>query len=295
MLVNGKVWPYLNVEPRLYRLRVLNGCNARILNLGIGGVTMWQIGAEGGLFDAPVPVANVVLAPAERADLLVDFSALAGFPAQLKNAAPPRGVVTPAPQLQQVLQFNVAAGTPVAPTIPATLLGGATASLPDPGPAKRRYFTLNEFGVDTPGWRLTINGVGFDAANVDFPTRGDVEQWYYINLTGDTHPMHTHLFTFQVVGRVPFNAAAYTAAAPATPLGSTGIDPTPFFTGPMVGPGPTERGFKDTVKANPGQVTIIRMKFDLPSTASKKPQAYVHHCHIVEHEDNDMMRPFIVR
>jgi spore coat protein A len=78
MLVNGKVWPYLDVEPRMYRLRILNGCNARILNLDVGGVTFWQIGAEGGLFDVPVAVNQLVLAPAERADVLVDFSRFAG-------------------------------------------------------------------------------------------------------------------------------------------------------------------------------------------------------------------------
>src|SRR6266581_2445449 len=72
MLVNGKVWPYLNVEPRLYRFRILNGCNARILNLGLGGARLWQIGAEGGMWDQPVPVKHLVLAPAERADVIAD-------------------------------------------------------------------------------------------------------------------------------------------------------------------------------------------------------------------------------
>ena len=78
MLVNGKVWPFLEVEPRMYRFRILNGCNARILNLDIPGAKMWQIGAEGGMWDAPVPVTQLVLAPAERADVLIDFSKFAG-------------------------------------------------------------------------------------------------------------------------------------------------------------------------------------------------------------------------
>ena len=107
--------------------------------------------------------------------------------------------------------------------------------------------------------------------------------------------MHTHLVTFQVVGRTPFDADAYEAAAPgAGPYGvAGGFDPTPFATGPMLPPDPTERGFKDTVKVNPGSFTRIRAKFDLP-TGVFAPQTYVHHCHIVEHEDNDMMRPFTV-
>ena len=105
--------------------------------------------------------------------------------------------------------------------------------------------------------------------------------------------MHLHLVTFQVIGRTPFDAQAY-AAAYSGPHGVPGgIDPTPFATGPMLGPAPEERGFKDTVKANPGYFTTIRAKFELPTGVSA-PQRYVHHCHIVEHEDNDMMRPFVV-
>src|SRR5512132_3671946 len=129
MLVNGKVWPFLNVEPRLYRFRILNGCNARILNLDIPGTRMWQIGAEGGLWDAPVPVTQLVLAPAERADVIVDFSTRAGQRVPMSNHRPPKPVATPAPPLTQVMQLRV--GTTVTqpgPTsIPSTLLGGRAA------------------------------------------------------------------------------------------------------------------------------------------------------------------------
>ena len=292
MLVNGKAWPFLNVEPRLYRFRVLNGCNARILNLDIGAARMWQIGAEGGLWDQPVPVKQLVLAPAERADVLVDFSRLAGSTTVVKNAAPPKPVSTPAPSLTAVMQIRVADTTPVSPVIPATLLGGVRADLPSP--AKRRFITLNEVAPGTADWRLTLNGAGFDAPPTENPTAGTVEDWYYVNLTEDTHPMHTHLFMEQVIGRVPFDVAAYTAAAGTGPLGVPGgVDPSPFATGPLVPADPSERGFKDTVKANPGSFTIIRGRFDLP-TGVTAPQTYVYHCHIVEHEDNDMMRPFVV-
>ena len=99
MLVNGKVWPYLDVEPRMYRFRILNGCNARILDLDIGGVNFWQIGAEGGMWDKPVPVKQMVLAPAERADVLVDFSGFAGKTLLLRNGKPPAPVSNPAPPL----------------------------------------------------------------------------------------------------------------------------------------------------------------------------------------------------
>ena len=103
----------------MYRLRILNGCNARILNLDIGGPTFWQIGAEGGLFDVPVPVKQMVLAPAERADVLVDFSKFAGERLVMKNHKPQKPVSNPAPQLESVMQIRV--GTTVSQPGPATI------------------------------------------------------------------------------------------------------------------------------------------------------------------------------
>ena len=293
MLVNGKVWPFLDVEPRLYRFRVLNGCNARILNLDIGGARMWQIGAEGGLWDKPVPVTQLVLAPAERADVLVDFSRLAGAMLPMKNLKPPKPVSTPAPPLTQVMQIRV--GKTVSqpgPTSIPTSLPGRAADIPGPV-AKVRYITLNEIAAETVDWVLLLNGADFEEAPTETPRFGTVEEWVYVNLTGDTHPMHTHLVTFQVVGRTPFDADAYQAAYGGPNGVPGGIDPTPFATGPMLPPDPTERGFKDTVKVNPGYFTTVRAKYDLP-TGVTTPQTYVYHCHILEHEDNDMMRPFTV-
>jgi spore coat protein A len=295
MLVNGKVWPFLEVEPRMYRFRILNGCNARILDLDIGGARFSQIGAEGGMWDIPVPVTEMVLAPAERADVLVDFSGLAGETLQMINHRPRAPVSNPAATLTSVMEIRVGPTVtqPGPTTIPATLRGGRKADLTNP--VKTRYITLNEIAAETAGWFLNLNGLRFDPASAgERPTVGTVEDWVYINLTGDTHPMHTHLFTHQVIGRTPFNVAAYVAAVGVTPNGVPGgHDPTPFATGPMEPSAPEERGFKDTVKANPGYFTTIRGKFDLPMGVTA-PQTYVHHCHIVEHEDNDMMQPFTV-
>jgi spore coat protein A len=297
MLVNGKVWPFLNVEPRLYRFRILNGCNARILNLDIGGPNFWQIGAEGGMWDIPVQVKNLVLAPAERADVIVDFTKFAGQTLVMKNHKPHSPVSNPAPQLPQVMQIRVGTTVPQpGPTsIPSSLLGGRAAIVTGPI-AATRYITLNEIDVDEPTWFLNLNGLHFEDPITETepaPKVGTVEDWVYVNVTGDTHPMHTHLVTFQVVGRTPFDAEAYEEAYGGPNGVPGGIDPSPFATGPEEPPDPTERGFKDTVKANPGYFTRIRAKFDLP-TGVMAPQTYVHHCHIVEHEDNDMMRPFTV-
>ncbi|MGE5828656.1 MAG: multicopper oxidase family protein [Micromonosporaceae bacterium] len=294
MLVNGKVWPFLEVEPRLYRFRILNGCNARILELDLGGTPLWQIGAEGGLWDRPVPMRRLVLAPAERADVIVDFRLLAGQTLVLKNFRPSSPVVTPAPALLQVMQIRVGATvSQPGPTSVPTSLPGHAANLPSP--VRTRFITLNEVGIDTAGWFLNLNGVRFGEPGAALlPAAGTVEDWVYVNLTGDTHPMHTHLFMHQVIGRTPFDVEAYLAANPGGPDGVPGgIDPTPFATGPMLPPEPEERGFKDTVKANPRFFTTIRGRFDLP-TGVVAPQTYVHHCHIVEHEDNDMMQAFTV-
>jgi spore coat protein A len=292
MQVNGKVWPFLDVEPRMYRFRILNGCNARILNLNLGGAPLFQIGAEGGMWDIPVAVKQIVLAPAERADLLIDFSKMAGQTLTVGNSSPPKPVATPAPPLSQVMQIRV--GTTVSqpgPTTIPTSLPGRAANLA--GPDRTRFITLNEVAPNTANWFLNLNGLHFDAAVSENPKAGTIEDWVYVNLTPDTHPMHSHLVNFQVVGRTPFDAAAYQPAN-GTPTGVPGgIDPSSFATGPMQPPEPTERGFKETVKANPGYLTRIRARYELPAGVTG-PQNYVYHCHIVEHEDNDMMRPFTV-
>jgi spore coat protein A, manganese oxidase len=294
MLVNGKVWPFVDVEPRLYRLRILNGCNARIMDLRLG-VPMWQIGAEGGMWDQPVRVKNLVLAPAERADVIADFSHARGQTLVLQNPTPRPPVSTPAPTLKPVMQFRV--GTKVTqqgPTsVPASLPGRA-ADLPDP--RETRYITLNEVAPETASWSLNLNGLDFEpsiSAPTETPKAGTVEDWVYVNMTGDTHPMHTHLVTHQVIGRTPFDVAAYQAKFGGDKGVPGGNDPTPYATGPLEPPDPAERGFKDTTKANPGYFTTIRAKFDLP-TGVTASQTYVYHCHIVEHEDNDMMLPFRV-
>ena len=300
MLVNGKVWPFLNVEPRMYRFRVLNGCNARIMSLHIDGVPMWQIGAEGGMWDKPVPVTHLVMAPAERADVIVDFSQSRGQKLLLQNATPQDPVSTPAPELEAVMQIRV--GTTVrqqGPTsVPTSLLGGRAANVTGPV-ATTRFITLNEVAPETAAWTLNLNGLDFEKVvngkqkETETPKVGTVEDWVYINTTGDTHPMHPHLVTHQVIGRTPFDVDRYVAENGGPNGVPGGIDPAPYATGDMVPADPTERGFKDTTKANPGYFTTIRAKFDLP-TGVTAPQTYVYHCHIVEHEDNDMMLPFTI-
>jgi FtsP/CotA-like multicopper oxidase with cupredoxin domain len=205
-------------------------------------------------------------------------------------------------------------------SIPAMLKGGSKPNLGSETPVKTRYITLEEF-LDDDGdpVMLAINGRFFDdGADEDDgevderPLSGTVEDWSFVNISADTHPIHMHLTNFQVMGRTPLNGVAYAQdlenaravaankplpypARPAPPplLANNTIDPTPYLLGPEVPPAANERGWKDTVGAHPNQVTRIRQRFDLPVDASV-PQKYVYHCHILEHEDNDMMRPYEV-
>jgi len=323
MLVNGKVWPKLIVEPAVYRFRVLNGCNARIVDLqiatadGHASVAMVIIGTEGGLLPVnPAGANGLVMAPAERFDVICDFRRFAGQTLLMTNASPPGPVSTPAPPLAQVMQITVkhtaASGAPMSVPGPGSLPANQKVTeLTSLGPPKlsggsvpARTITLNEVAADTPRWSLNLNAHAYGNPHpvTETLTWNSVEDWYFVNTTPDTHPMHTHLFTFKVMGRYNYDADGY-AAKYGTANGVPQLDVstlTPFLQSGLIAPDPAETGLKETVKANPGQVTVVRAKFSLPSTALSgagelvKPQKYVHHCHIVEHEDNDMMERTVV-
>jgi spore coat protein A, manganese oxidase len=329
MLVNGKIWPALTVEPAVYRFRVLNGCNARILNLKIAKpndqtVPLTIIGTEGGLLPLnPVGTNSLVMTPAERFDVIVDFRPFAGQTLFMNNTNPPSGVVsTPAPSLTQVMKITVKqTASPGAPTkvppagsLQDSQVNDAVNALTALGLPKlsggtntavgTRMITLNEVTPHTPTWKLNLNAHPYGDPNpvTETLTWNTVEDWYFVNFTPDTHPMHTHLFTFRVMGRYNFDTKRYAAAFG----GENGVPQAnvttlaPFLKSGLIAPPPEETGLKETVKVNPGQVTVVRAKFTPPSTvldSSGNPttQKYVHHCHIVEHEDNDMMERVIVQ
>ncbi|MGZ6839618.1 MAG: multicopper oxidase family protein [Frankiaceae bacterium] len=321
MLVNGVCSPVLDVEPAIYRLRILNGCNARFLNLKFQNVgpgvapppKLTQIGAEQGLFKTPVTLKSLPMVNAERADVIVDFRKFAGQKLLLRNANMPKPYATPAPRLQDIMKFRVslpstqATNAPLAAVPTGTIDGGEAAGTGLGGirVAHSRQIVLQEWNAGLPGWHLTLSPYSvnklmlpavapittpdqaacFHISRSDIllkgfvpeePRSGTVEEWEFYNYTPDTHPMHMHLTRFQLVDRRPIGTAA----------GAVGT----------LGPEPWEQGWKDTVAAHPGMVTRIRQKFDLPArvTPGTRDATYVYHCHIVEHEDNDMMRPFIV-
>jgi spore coat protein A, manganese oxidase len=323
MLVNGKIWPKLTLEPAVYRFRVLNGCNARIVDLRIftadcrTAVPLVIIGTEGGLLPMnPASTNGLVMAPAERFDVICDFRRFAGRTLLMTNTSPPSPVSTPAPPLIKVMQIRVkhkaSSGAPMSVpgpgSLPANQKVTELTSLGPPmlsgGSVAARMITLNEVAADTPSWKLNLNAHPYgDPDPVTEMLRWkSVEDWYFVNTTPDTHPMHTHLFTFKVMGRYNYDVDGYVAKY-GNANGVPQLDVStlaPFLQSPLIAPDPDEAGLKETVKANPGQVTVVRAKFSLPSTALNgagklvKPQKYVHHCHIVEHEDNDMMERMIV-
>jgi len=284
ILVNGEAWPFLNVEPRKYRFRLLNGSDSRVYTLRLSsGTSFTQIGGDQGYLPAPVTLTQLTIAPGERADVIVDFAGLQGQQVIIRNNAKtpfPSGTAADPQTVGQIMAFNV--GTtitvPDAP-IPATLV--PVSPLVQSGAT--RQLLLSE-GTDQYGRLEVMLGtikdgrLTFRAPVTENPNLNDVEVWEIYNDTPDTHPIHLHLVQFQVLGRQKFSATT----DPVTGA-LTGVNLVGNASGPAAG----ETGFKDTVQMNPGEVTRIIAKFDLPGK-------YVWHCHILSHEDNEMMRPYCV-
>jgi bilirubin oxidase len=310
IVVNGKTWPNLNVEPRRYRLRLLNGCNSRFLILKLVTnplaarpaapvLPFAQIGSEGGFLPAPVVLDQLLMGLAERADVIVDFTGLpVGTEIYLINEAPdePFGGGAPFEDFEpadvnttgQVMKFTIVPLTGRDNSLPVDQL--TLPAFTPLGPAIRtRKVSLNELDsavLKNVGPREALLGIvddmGFpmpmmwDEPVTENPGLGDTEIWEIYNFTADAHPIHIHEVQFQVVNRQLLVTD------------SEGISVAPaMIAGPLVDPELWESGYKDSVIAYPGQVTRLKAKFDLPGQ-------YVWHCHIVEHEDNEMMRPLRV-
>jgi spore coat protein A len=294
-VVNGAIYPVLRVEPRRYRLRLLNAANTRFFNFYLNLaksptdipslVTLQQIGSDGGFLSSPFSLQKVLLAPAERADLIVDFSGHEGKTITLSNsaAAPYPGwellQALHAP-LSELMQFRV--DLPLKPSLSGKGVVSRTSSLP---PLVRwdasqtvvtRDFVLSE-RMDSQGKSLgaQINRKGYDDPVTEFPKLGSMEKWRFINTTDDAHPMHLHLVQFQILERQGFDFGAF-------------LQNKLQFVGSPRPPAPNEAGWKDTAVVNPRDVLTILVRFE------GYDGRYVFHCHMAEHEDNDMMRPFEV-
>jgi spore coat protein A len=307
IMVNGNTWPFQVVEQRRYRFRFLNGCQSRFLILDfneIPGIEVWQIGNEGGFLAAPVNMTadhenRILMGLAERADVIVDFTNVPLGRHVLANFGPdePFGGGVPGYDFEiadpettgQVMEFRVVPAAAADPTTPPRFLG-LPAITPLPAAIRTRPLGLIEkagTGEDHEGEEvegpieavlgtieagLPIEHLWMDPVTEN-PGVGDTEIWELYNTTADAHPMHVHEVTFEVVDR---EGLVMDGDDPELPLRTNGS---------VTPPEPWETGFKDTVIAYPGQVTRIKATFATPGQ-------FVWHCHIVEHEDNEMMRPY---
>jgi FtsP/CotA-like multicopper oxidase with cupredoxin domain len=307
IMVNGNTWPFQTVEQRRYRFRVLNGCNSRFLILdfaNIPGVEVWLIANEGGFLAAPVNITanqgnQLLMSPAERADVIVDFTNVPVGNYVLGNLGPDEPFGGGVPDVDfpsadpdttgQIMQFNVVPAIGIDDTTPPMYLQ-LPAIVPLPPETVTRPvaliekmgmgYDINNADVEGPVEALlgTVEvGVAVEKSWMDpiteNPAVGATEVWEFYNTTGDAHPMHVHEVAFEVVNREGLALAAGEVVQPIQ------------LDGNITPPEPWETGRKDTVIAYPGQVTRIRARFNTPGQ-------YVWHCHIVEHEDNEMMRPY---
>lgn len=371
-MVNGAPWPYFDVEPRRYRLRLLNGSNHRSYNLGFAGAKVYQIGSDDGYLNSPVLIDKVHLTPGERADLIVDFSGLAGRKVLMTNYAPGEMF-----QLPVIMRFHVdkplqsadkscdpglsaGNGGCVWPELAARLTDGKGHIRPSVKIDKVRQIVINENFSFPTTLEEFVNNTRWDgrrspgiAAKLprdgisEKPKIGSIELWEIINAyaPGDArqfHPIHTHLAQFQVLNRQLFDVDGYLAAwgsafgkGPA-PLpdacmsgnacqgygpprsynkpnadGVVGGNPavSPFLLDEPIPPTAGEYGWKDTVTANGHQVLRVLVRWTPTDTPVRYQQSYagrnlypfdpgdgeyVWHCHIINHEDNEMMRPYKV-
>ena len=276
ILVNGKVWPYLEVEQRKYRFRILNASNERFYRMRLdSGQPFIQIGSDGGLLQKPVTVEEITIGPSERADVIMNFADQPiGSSIILTNTAatPFDFGAPPDPETTGlIMEFRVLEReSPDESQIPRFL---STIKRFNECEANRTRDISLDVTQDMYGrLKFLLSNHEFIDQITENPLLGDVEIWRIINQGIGVHPIHIHLIQFQILDRIPFDADAFNLTGQLR------------FTGDPELPLANELGWKDTVQAFPGFVTRVIMRF-APYTGR-----YVYHCHILEHEDNDMMR-----
>ena len=265
MLINGKLFPYLDVQPRKYRFRILNASNSRFFHLALSNDQPFQqIGTDQGLLSAPVEIPNMMIAPGERSDVVLDFAPHAGQQITMHSDS------------FTMMQFRVAAGKVSDPSaLPARLR--AVPKMPESSAIKTRRLRLIEDKMKNgDSMMMTLDGKHWDMPVSENPVINTTEIWELINTTEDSHPIHLHLVRFQLLDRRPFNEFVYWRTGELR------------YTGDAEPPEHFEAGWKDTIRAHSLMVTRIIVKFE------GYVGRYVWHCHLLEHEDNEMMRPYEV-
>jgi spore coat protein A len=278
VLLNGKLYPFLTAEPRPYRFRLLNCSNGSFFSLSfskdslslVPGTEPFQmIGSDQGLLSAPIEMKRLALTPAERADIVIDFSPYAGKSVYLKDSNFP------------IMQIRVSAGQAGVPqnarafVLPAKLRN--IDRTPESAAVKTRELTLMDY-ISASGrpTHMLLNGAHYNMPVTEKPGLNSTEIWTLINLTDEPHPIHLHLVRFQILDRRPFDPEVYRKAGKLV------------YTEPAAPPEAHEAGWKDTVRADRFLATRIIVKFE------GYKGRYIWHCHVLEHEDNEMMRPYEV-
>jgi spore coat protein A len=273
VLVNGKVWPFLNVRRGKYRFRALGGSNSRVYTLSLStGDSFQVIGNDGGLLPAPVSVDSLTVTPGERYEIVIDFDLYSpGTEIILQNSAPAPFPGTPGEGvIPNVMKFIVQGGAHgFTDPLPATLR--PVPEIPESTAVMTRDFVLDKRSDPCAGSEWLINGLHWDDIT-EYPVRGTAEIWRFINDSGITHPMHMHLVFFQILDRTPIEVSGDSV----------------IVTGPAAEPGPEESGWKDTARVGPNEMLRVITTFE--DYLGK----YAYHCHILEHEDHEMMRQFEV-
>lgn len=278
-LVNGKIWPYLDVKRGMYRFRVVNGSGSRTYLLSLSkSHPMTVIGSDGGLLPKPVQLTKLALSPGERVELVVDFSRhLPGEVVYLFNSAdtpyPNGGLPHPLPQL---MMFRVGSEAGHSAPLPEVLR--PRRELLESSAALSRDFVLANQPNECSGTMWLINGKTFDEIT-ERPVLGTTEIWRFYNPSHLTHPMHMHLVMFQVLDRQSIEETTSDHQHD-TPVA------TPMLTGERRSPRPEESGWKDTVQVGPMEMVRVIAQF------TDYEGRYSYHCHILEHEDQAMMRQF---
>lgn len=293
-VVNGTVFPYMEVEPRRYRFRALNGSNFRIMQLALSnGGSMSVLGVDDGFLDKTVETKELLMAPAERVDFVIDFSEFAGQEIVLRNTTACGGpqregeVIEGHVDLPHLMQFRVAAAasSPDTTTIPEV-------AIQTDREAERlvaEATVIRDVTLDAhPDFLFLLENKPFDAPISIRPHLGDAEVWNLINLTDESHPIHIHLISYRIVERIPFTRTGVADYIRDRDAGTLKPLDTYLDLAGTIGPSPVELGPKDVALAPSGYVTRIAMRW------YGYTGLYVIHCHILDHEDNDMMRPIEV-
>ncbi|MEU6597613.1 multicopper oxidase family protein [Streptomyces flaveolus] len=330
-MVNGRVWPYLDVEATAYRFRVVNASNARPYTLALldektgksvkGAIVV--IGTDLGLLDKPEVIDDTLtLTPGERVDIVIDFAAFRGQRLKLVNVAPgapgappaPAGTPVPAAGVPypQVMQFRVGVDRHRAYATPKKLDPRfkhlSASDIPKDAVERFVMLSFDPMGMPTimelqeaaagtetgkgvvqialPGGTRTFRVVGkhFEDATNFFAAAGSWEKWTFISVgpvkQQIQHPMHIHLMNFQILERHTVDGTAFDTALGGTTRPITVKDSVPIAT--------SESGWKDTVNLMANSMVTIAGQF------GTETGRFMYHCHILDHEDEGMMRPIVV-